>query len=1443
MMKKFACLIILISCVSFTELSYSQCTATITPAGPLTFCSGGSVTLNANTAPGNTYIWKRNSTIVQSGSSASYIASVTGGYTVQLTTSTGCTATSAISTVTILTNGAGITANGYTGDGCLNGGMNLSAVAAPGNTYQWKLNGGNLGGATASTYSATIAGNYTCQITNGGCSVLSNTINAQYQAATVDVSGPTVFCTPGNTSFTTSLNIGWGGNTTYQWQLNNVDIPGATGWGYTPTGSGGYRCRITSSGFCNAPTYSNTVNLQSGTAPMIYINTIAQGPTTADACTGFADLILFDASSNAPYFGPELISWYKNGNLITPGVGGPYLQVYESGYYDAMFNGACGLSTAQPFGVRMLNQYSPPQITTYSGQPSCSPAYLEVDGGTVVYDSYQWKLNGIVIAGATQSIYAATQSGNYSCVVSNSCDSLESVPAYMTIYPDPTNAITVSSTNLCSNGTVTFTVPYSSNFSYHWQLNGSIIPGAVSSTYVASQPGQYDCKVNSTCGSTVYTNAIVITTVNPPVAKITSPVATSACSGNVVNLAATTGSGFIYRWLRNNTPISNTGQAVYTATTSGRYSVIITDANACADTSEQAPVFFGLPAVTITSTLPSPVCPNAYITLTANVTNGIPDSYQWKLNGADMAGKTAATLPVTASAAGTYTVTVTNPCGTFTSGGYVVTLKTATPASITAAGPTGFCPPGNVTLQANTGTGLSYQWYRTYSNYPIPGATASSIVADTTAVFWVQVTSAATGCMASSNQIKTNRNGTVPGITPIGTTAACNSQVITANNAPGFTYQWRKDGINISGATAQSYTVTSSADYTVAMTGGCGTAVSDAVEIEIYTGPFAYTSSQIYPSATSACDGSGLSIGINRFILPPYVSNISIQWLLNGNAYGPPVIPTSWLTWLIPTVSGNYSMQVTNVCGTQTSQTEAITIYPLPVVSISASGPVTFCNGSSVVLNASTGAGNTRQWRRNNQDINNATGSSYTANVAGSYTCIVTSVNGCKSLSNEIDVQVNGGIPSVQASNGSYYICKNTSGNIYSIAPVSGATNYTWTVPAGASITSGQGTTSITLSFGSTAVNGSICVYATVPCGNGPSSCIPVRIVSAKPAMPASILGPAYPCASTTSKIYSCGTVLNASGYTWTVPANAVITSGQGTDRITVDFNSSFTSGEIKVSAFNCKGSSASQKLNVYGKPLAPTVTGPTVGVCPETQQVYLATSPGATSFVWSAPANATISNGQYTSSATVYFNSQYVKDTLFVDARNSCGISPLKSVIIKTVPNVPGSITGPASVCANQTGVGYSISTINGAQTYQWDVPAGSTVASGQGMAAVSVNFGASSGNVKVRSGNACGYSNYKTKPVAITCRGDVTQPNDQVSVFPNPAADVVTVSLNNNSSRILKIKLYDITGRLLIEKTNPLSDPGNTVSMNIMDYSPGYYLLNVETSEHTYVENIVIK
>ena len=64
---------------------------------------------------------------------------------------------------------------------------------------------------------------------------------------------------------------------------------------------------------------------------------------------------------------------------------------------------------------------------------------------------------------------------------------------------------------------------------------------------------------------------------------------------------------------------------------------------------------------------------------------------------------------------------------------------------------------------------------------------------------------------------------------------------------------------------------------------------------------------------------------------------------------------------------------------------------------------------------------------------------------------------------------------------GSSSVCAGSTGNVYSIAAVSGAGGYTWTVPTGASITSGQNTTSVTVNMG-TAVSGSISVVATNLC-------------------------------------------------------------------------------------------------------------------------------------------------------------------------------------------------------------------------------------------------------------------------------------------------------------------------------------------------------------------------
>ena len=60
-------------------------------------------------------------------------------------------------------------------------------------------------------------------------------------------------------------------------------------------------------------------------------------------------------------------------------------------------------------------------------------------------------------------------------------------------------------------------------------------------------------------------------------------------------------------------------------------------------------------------------------------------------------------------------------------------------------------------------------------------------------------------------------------------------------------------------------------------------------------------------------------------------------------------------------------------------------------------------------------------------------------------------------------------------------VCASSTGNMYSIPAVTGATTYAWTVPAGWAITSGQGTTAITVTAAASTTSG----FVTVSAGNG----------------------------------------------------------------------------------------------------------------------------------------------------------------------------------------------------------------------------------------------------------------------------------------------------------------------------------------------------------------------
>ena len=167
-------------------------------------------------------------------------------------------------------------------------------------------------------------------------------------------------------------------------------------------------------------------------------------------------------------------------------------------------------------------------------------------------------------------------------------------------------------------------------------------------------------------------------------------------------------------------------------------------------------------------------------------------------------------------------------------------------------------------------------------------------------------------------------------------------------------------------------------------------------------------------------------------------------------------------------------------------------------------------------------------------------------------------------------------------------VCSGASGETYTIDAVTGATGYTWTVPSGASITAGDGTTSITVTFGSSAGN----VTVTADNGSGSSSAATKAItIATVPAQPGTITGNATVCSGASGETYSISAVGGATGYTWSVPSGASITAGSGTTEITVTFGSS--SGDVSVTADNDCGSGTARTLavTVNSAPAAPTVS------------------------------------------------------------------------------------------------------------------------------------------------------------------------------------------------------------------------------------------------------------
>lgn len=520
--------------------------ASISNPSTTTLCNGSSIQLNANTGTGLSYQWYKDGIIQTGATSAAYSVSTHGVYFVKVTNANGCFD---YSQAMVISDPAvqfqNLTANVpiTNGTACLNSGaVQLSTVG--GNSYLWYKNGVSTGNTGSSLWVLqSQPGIYTCRIISNGCTLTTNPVTIRYYEINV-TTAYTHFCS-GSTDLNAVENFVY--NDSGSW-FNNGMLVNSTNYGtYAASQTGSYYYVVNNPAYCPVAITSSSILIQSGAPPDLNWNPEPQlnigGYPTIDTCINNPNFVFnlevnnFDWMTTNPQF-----TWTDGSNNL------PYYQysapITESGVFYCYGSNMCGTGSSGPIQLRILNAATPPVIKgNSSGCPNVQLYF------SATWDSYQWKLNGVNIPGATSGSYTATQSGTYTCLVSNTCGSLLSAPKTITM-SGPGAQLTASQPhNLCNGPKTLFANP--SGYTYKWLRNNVLISGATAQQYVAAIGGQYRVIVTNACKSDTSNvlNLPVETTIPGSPGTLSGPARVCPGATGVVYSIAPVATAFTYQWI------------------------------------------------------------------------------------------------------------------------------------------------------------------------------------------------------------------------------------------------------------------------------------------------------------------------------------------------------------------------------------------------------------------------------------------------------------------------------------------------------------------------------------------------------------------------------------------------------------------------------------------------------------------------------------------------------------------------------------------------------------------------------------------------------------------------------------------------------------------------------------------------------------------------------
>ncbi|MCM8569045.1 T9SS type A sorting domain-containing protein [Gramella jeungdoensis] len=511
-------------------------------------------------------------------------------------------------------------------------------------------------------------------------------------------------------------------------------------------------------------------------------------------------------------------------------------------------------------------------------------------------------------------------------------------------------------------------------------------------------------------------------------------------------------------------------------------------------------------------------------------------------------------------------------------------------------------------------------------------------------------------------------------------------------------------------------------------------------------------------------------------------------------------------------------VRAVNDCGESSDASLSVNVGPgKPTIPSAISDPGLICEGDEITLSVTNDPNvNSYTWTvPSGWTITNGQGSNQITVTAGNYgqngTVSVYSTNDClDSDESSTSLSINEPTPGQPASiSGDALVCPGVDA-VYSIADVQYADSYEWILDGNTA----DGITGTSFIFNSTTVGDQILeVIAKNECGSSTASSKTISVDNGTPDATAitETNGSANFCPGETGIIFSVPTDTKIDTYSWQVPSGWGITAGSGTNQITVTAGQIGNDGQVQFTGSSNDCGSVTATYDVFVKDPAPitgseTITGETSVCHNATGLIYSIPSiQYATSYTWTVPSGWNIDTGQGSNSITV--SAGTTNGNISVYAENDCGQSSTIVLAIESIDDVPpqpGNIssslwdgTSNTPICPPAEGITFNIDPVTGADTYNWILPTGWEITSGEGTEAITVTVTASADyatneSIYVEAVNICGNSTAQSYDNITLSDYVVTNAGEDKTVCKQISPITISGNVDFNGS---KLKIFPST------------------------------------------------